>query len=84
MIEVTYNGQPLQVKELEYTIDKTTIDDGVDLANAIVTEQALTLDVEFYKGMMLVKMLRKHSPKKAKKLQNMLVNSNPLKGLGLL
>lgn len=84
MIEVTYDGKPLAVKELTYTIDKTTIDDGVDLANAIVAEQSLTLDVEFYKGMMLVQMLRKHSPKKAKRLQRMLVNTNPLKKLGLL
>lgn len=54
------------------------------LDDAVVAEQTLNLDYEFYKGMILVRMLRKHSPKKAKRIQNMLVPRNPLKKINLL
>jgi len=84
-MQVTINGQVIgNATELEYTIDKTMVDDvplGLDTA---IAEQTLTLNVFYYQMMLLASMLDKQAPKKAKRIRKLAERHNPLRLLGLL
>lgn len=87
MIKLMWGDQEVEVKNLEYTIDKEMIDDvpaGLDLALAQHAEMTVTLHLDYYRVMALARMLDKHSPKKAKQLRARFEYLNPLRLLGLL
>jgi hypothetical protein len=87
MIKMMWGDQEVEVKNLEYTIDKEMTDDvpaGLDLALAQHAEMTVTLKMEYYKVMYLAAMMDKHSPKKAKALRRRFEYLNPLRLLGLL
>lgn len=82
-----WGDQELEVKSLEYTIDKDIIDDtspAIDLHLAQQAEFTVTLKMEYYRVMALAAMLERHSPKKAKQLRRRFEYLNPLRLLGLL
>lgn len=88
MIELTWDGKKIPVKELEFTIDEAMdmpeVPDIAPLKNAISGSMTVTLDPTFYRAMMLARLLDKHSPKKAKKIRRMVERHNPLHMLGLI
>jgi len=84
MIEITFDGNPVQVKELEYTIDKSTIDDVPPLLDLGIAEQTLTLNVYYYQLMWLANMVYPNNPRKAKHIRKLAERHNPLRLVGLL
>lgn len=86
-MKMMWGDQELEVKNLEYTIDKEMIDDtspAIDLHLAQQAEFTVTLQMEYYRVMALARMLDKYSPKKAKQLRARFEYLNPLRLLGLL
>lgn len=84
MIEITFDGNPVRVKELEFTIDKTMIDDVPPLLDLGIAEQTLTLNVFYYQLMWLANMVYPQNPKKAKRIRNLAERHNPLRLVGLI
>jgi len=84
MIEITFDGKPVRVKHLEYTIDKSTIDDVPPLLDIAIAEQTLTLNVFYYQLMWLANMVYPQNPKKAKRIRNLAEAHNPLRLVGLI
>lgn len=76
MIEITFDGKWVQVKTLEYTIDKSTIDDVPPLLDLGIAEQTLTLNVYYYQLMWLANMVYPQNPKKAKRIRNLAAQHN--------
>lgn len=86
-MKMMWGDQELEVKNLEYTIDKEMIDDtspAIDLHLAQQAEFTVTLQMEYYRVMALARMIDNHSPKKAKQLRRRFEYLNPLRLLGLL
>lgn len=85
--KMMWGDQEIEVKNLEFSIDKGMDDDlpaGLDLHLATQAEMTFTLKMEYYRVMALARMLDKHSPKKAKQLRRRFEYLNPLRLLGLL
>lgn len=86
-MKMMWGDQEVEVKNVEFTIDKEMIDDtspAIDLHLAQQAEFTFTLKMEYYRVMALARMLDKHSPKKAKQLRRRFDYLNPLRLLGLL
>lgn len=86
-MKMMWGDQEVEVKNLEYTIDKEMIDDtspAIDLHLAQQAEFTVTLKMEYYRVMALARMLEKRNPKKAKQLRARFEYLNPLRMLGLL
>lgn len=90
-MRITYDGQELDVTELQVTIDKTMEAAGVafgaiqrSMQRVIEVTQKLTLDFDYYRAIALADMLDAHSPKKAKRIRKMVSHNNPLRIMGLL
>lgn len=83
MIEITFDGHPIQVKTLEYTIDPATIDDVPPLLDLQFADQTLTLNIYYYQLLWLAKMIEPQNSKKAKWLRRLAEPHNPLRILGL-
>lgn len=86
-MKMMWGDQEVEVKNLEYTIDKSMDDHvpaGLDLALAHQAEITVTLQMDYYRIMALARMLDKYSPKKAKLLRRRFEYLNPLRILGLL
>lgn len=84
MIEVTYDGKPLQVRELKLEIDKVLVDEDMPpLANPAVVDQELTLNIYYYQLMWLARMVQPQNPKKAKHIRKLAESHNPLRLIGL-
>lgn len=86
-IKMMWGDQELEVKNLEYTIDNSTVGDvpeAIDLALLQQAEVTVTLRLEYYRVMLLANMLERHSPKKAQQLRRRFEYLNPLRLLGLI
>lgn len=85
--KMMWGDQELEVKILDFSIDKNMDDDvpaGLDLLLATQAEMTVTLKTEYYRVMALAAMLDKHSPKKAKQLRRRFEYLNPLRLVGLI
>lgn len=85
-VQITYNGQPLNVGiiEIDNDVPVADVDMSNVLTNAITGEMTLMLDDTYFKAQNLARMLDKHAPKKAKQIRRMVERHNPLRVLGLL